>query len=79
MIEASGKHWVTEVECSRNIMWHSEWQRVDRVAAKLKTEHPESFRHKLVRCRNGEKRDIWAITQGSSSQKIWSQTISNCP
>ena len=63
VIEASGKHWVTEVECSRNIMWHSEWQRVDRVAARLKTEHPESFRHKLVRCRNGEKRDIWAFTK----------------
>ncbi len=63
VIEASGKHWVTEVECSRNIMWHGQWQRVDRVAARLKTEHPESFRHKLVRCRNGEQRDIWAFTK----------------
>ncbi len=63
VIEEKGKHWVTEVECSRNILWHSQWQRVDRVAARLKTEHPESFRHKLVRCRNGEKRDIWAFTK----------------
>ncbi len=63
VIEEKGKHWVTEVECSRNILWHSQWPRVDRVAARLKTEHPESFRHKLVRCRNGEKRDIWAFTK----------------
>ncbi|MDJ0591322.1 MAG: hypothetical protein QNJ72_15205 [Pleurocapsa sp. MO_226.B13] len=63
VIEASGKHWVTEVECSRNIMWHSQWQRVDQVTEELKTEHPESFRYKLVRCRNGEQREIWAFTK----------------
>jgi len=48
VIEASGKHWVTEVECSRNIMWHSQWQ---------------SFHYKLVRCRNSEQREIWAFTK----------------
>ena len=63
VIEESGKHWVTEVERSRNIIWNGQWQRVDRVAAALKTEHPESFRHKSVRCRNGENREIWAFTK----------------
>ena len=63
IIEAQGKHWVTEVERSRNIMWNGQWQRVDRVAQELKTHHPESFRHKLVRCRNGEQREIWAFTK----------------
>ncbi len=63
VIEESGKHWVTEVERSRNIIGNGQWQRVDRVAAALKTEHPESFRHKSVRCRNGENREIWAFTK----------------
>ncbi len=63
LIEAKGKHWVTEVERSRNIMWNSQWQRVDQVAEGLKTAHPESFRHKSVRCRNQEQREIWAFTK----------------
>jgi hypothetical protein len=63
VIEANGKHWVTEVERSRNIMWNGQWQRVDKIAQELKTHHPESFRHKLVRCRNGEQREIWAFTK----------------
>lgn len=63
VIEKSGKHWVTEIERSRNIMWNGQWQRVERVAEELKTEHPESFRHKSVRCRNGEQREIWSFTK----------------
>ncbi len=63
LIEASDKHWVTEIERSRNIMWDSQWQRVELVAEQLKTSHPESFRQKSVRCRNGEKREIWAFTK----------------
>ena len=63
LIEAKGKHWVTEVERSRNIMWHDQWQRVDQVAEELKADHPESFRHKSVRCRNNEPREIWAFTK----------------
>lgn len=63
VIEANRKHWVTEIERSRNVMWNGQWQRVDRVAETLKTDHQESFRHKLVCCRNGEKRDIWAFTK----------------
>ncbi len=63
LIEAQGKHWVTEVERSRNIMWDGQWQRVDQVAEGLKTAHPESFRHKSVRCRNNEPREIWAFTK----------------
>ena len=30
-IEISGKHWVSEIECSRNILWNGQWQRVDTV------------------------------------------------
>lgn len=63
VIEESGKHWVTEIERSRNIMWNGQWERVDAVADRLKTDHRESFRHKLVSCRNGKKRDIWAFTK----------------
>ena len=63
IIEASGKHGVTEIERSRNIMWHGQWQRVERVAQALKTEHPESFRHLKVGCRNGETKEIWSFTK----------------
>ena len=63
LIEAKDKHWVTEVERSRNIMWNGQWQRVDRVAEELKTAHPESFRYKSVRCRNQKQREIWAFTK----------------
>lgn len=63
VIEKSGKHWVTEIERSRNVMWNGKWQRVEGVEEELKTEHPESFRHKLVRCRNGKQREIWAFTK----------------
>jgi hypothetical protein len=63
VIEKNGKHWVTEIERSRNIMWNGQWQRVDKIAEELQNNHPESFRHKLVRCRNGEQREIWAFTK----------------
>ena len=62
-IESSGKHWVTEVEKSRNVMWNGQWQRVDQVEKELREEHPLSFRQKLVRCRNGEKKEIWAFSK----------------
>ena len=62
-IESSGKHWVTEVEKWRNIMWNGQWQRVDEVEKELRKEHPQSFRHESVRCRNGEKKEIWAFSK----------------
>ena len=63
LIEEKGKHWVTEVERSRNIIWNGQWQRVDQVALELKTNHPQSFRHKLVKCRNKQNREIWAFSK----------------
>ena len=63
IIEASGKHWVTEIERSRNIMWNGQWWRVEKVAQELKTEHPESFREKKVTCRGGETKEIWAFSK----------------
>ena len=44
LIEQQNKHWVSEIECNRNINWKGEWRRVDEVAAHLRTFHPESFR-----------------------------------
>jgi hypothetical protein len=63
LIEDSGKHWVSEIECSRLVMWNGQWCRVDRVAAQLRDEHKESFRHFQVRCRNGEEKEGWAFTK----------------
>src|SRR5262244_2965638 len=62
-IERVGKHWVSEVECSRHIQWQGQWRRVDAVAADLRRDHPESFRLVRVRCRNGETKSFWVFTK----------------
>jgi hypothetical protein len=63
VIERVGKHWVSELECSRHIQWQGRWCRVDAVAQALRSEHPESFRPIEVRCRNGERKRFWAFTK----------------
>jgi len=63
LIEAGGKHWVSELEGSRLIQWRGSWRRVEAVAAELRTEHPEAFRPVRVRCRNGETKTFWAFTK----------------
>src|ERR671933_201628 len=62
-IESVGKHWVSEVECSRQNQWQGQWQPVDAVAAQLRRDHPESFRPVRVRCRNGDTKQYWAFTK----------------
>jgi len=62
-IERAGKHWVSELECSRHIHWQGQWHRVDTVADMLRQAHPESFRALRVRCRNGETKSFWAFTK----------------
>ena len=62
-IEQAGKHWVSELECSRHIQWQGQWRRVDAVAAALRQAHPASFRRVQVRCRNGETKAFWAFTK----------------
>jgi len=54
---------VSEIECSRHINWSNQWQRVDTIAEMLKQEHPESFRHIKVKCRNRELKDYWVFTK----------------
>jgi len=63
LIESKGKHWVSEVESSRLILWKDQWRRIDDVARELREQHPESFRKVRVRCRNGEQKEFWAFTK----------------
>ena len=63
LIESKGKHWVSEIESSRLILWKDAWRRVDEVATELRQQHPESFRRVSVRCRNGETKEYWAFTK----------------
>ncbi len=63
LIEKHKKHWVSEVECSRNINWKGDWRRVDEIAAHLRTFHPESFRFYQVCSRNGKIKSFWAFTK----------------
>lgn len=63
LIEAHGKHWVSELESSRGIQWQGQWHRVDEVAAVLRSQHPSSFRRLQVTCRNGEEKTCWVFTK----------------
>jgi hypothetical protein len=62
-IESRGKHWVSELECSRHINWKGVWRRIDAVAAELKQQHPTSFRRIEYRTRNGETRICWGFSK----------------
>jgi hypothetical protein len=63
LIERKRKHWVSELESSRHILWEEQWRRIDEVAAELRQTHPESFRLVQVRCRNGERKSFWVFTK----------------
>ena len=63
LIEGRGKHWVSEIECSRHINWEGRWRRADEVDDELRTRHPESFRPIKVKGRNGKERKYWAFTK----------------
>jgi hypothetical protein len=63
LIESKDKHWVSEVESSRHILWQDAWRRSDEVATELRQAHPESFRYVSVRCRNGVQKEFWAFTK----------------
>lgn len=63
LIESKGKHWVSELESSRHILWQEQWRRIDEVARELRQQHPESFRRVVVRCRNGERKEFWTFTK----------------
>jgi hypothetical protein len=38
-IETCGRHWVSEIECSRNIQWSGSWVRADVLVAELKVDN----------------------------------------
>src|SRR5262245_29025096 len=63
LIESKGKHWVSEVESSRHMLWKEQWQRIDNVALELRQRHPESFRPVTVHCRNREQKQFWVFTK----------------
>jgi hypothetical protein len=63
LIELVGKHWVSEIEKTRLILWNGKWQQVQAVAEQLRQEHPESFQRKKVRCRSNEIREVRAFSK----------------
>ena len=63
VIEHQGKPWVSELECSRNLVWRGQWRRIDAVAAALRHNAPQSFRPLQVHCRSGETKTFWAFTK----------------
>jgi hypothetical protein len=62
LIEAHGKHWVSELESSRLLQWQGQWHRVDEVAVVRRTQHPNSFRPLQVTGRNGDEKPCWVFT-----------------
>ena len=63
LLESQGKHWVSELECSRNILWRGQWRRLDTIATDLRGGSPQSFRPVQVHCRNGETKTFWVFTK----------------
>jgi hypothetical protein len=63
LLERQGKHWGSEVECSRHSQWQGQWQRVATVAAGRRQAHRESFRAIQGRCRNGATKSYWVFTK----------------
>ena len=63
MLEHTGKHWVSELECARHVVWRGQWRRIDMVAADLRHNAPQSFRRFQVHCRTGETKTCWAFTK----------------
>ena len=70
-IESYGKHWVSELEIARNIMWKGKWTRIDLVDQELKEEHPEAFQVKRVKLRTGEHKDYWVFSKVVRLKKGW--------
>jgi hypothetical protein len=62
-IEGCGKHWVSELECSRNILWQGRWRRIDEVAVELRRSHPESFRRLTYCTRTGDEKTCWVFSK----------------
>jgi hypothetical protein len=62
-IESCGKHWVSEIECSRHIQWRGEWKRTDEIDQLLRDDSPQTFRPIDVRCRNGGVKSFWVFTK----------------
>src|SRR5512135_3219478 len=63
LVEAHGKHWVSELETSRLLQWQGQWRRVDEIAAELRTHHPSSFRRLQVTGRHGDAKTCWVFTK----------------
>ena len=63
LIEQHGKHWVTELECSRLLQWRGQWRRVDEIGAELAQQHPQSFRRLTVTPRNGHEKTYWVFSK----------------
>jgi hypothetical protein len=69
VMESAGKHWGSEIACSRHITWAGQWRRVDEVGVELRMQHPESFRPLKVLGRHGQEREDGALTKGGRWKK----------
>ena len=78
-IEGVGKHWVSEVECSRHIQWQGHWRRVDEVATDLRNEHPESFRVVHVRGPEWRNEAGLGLHQSGAPETLWTQASGHRP
>ena len=77
LIESKGKHWVSEVESSRHILWKDEWRRIDDVATELRQTHPESFRRVVGALSQWGAETVLGLYQECPAQAVWTQTDSD--
>jgi len=62
LIEGPATPWVSELACSRQLLWEGQGCRVDAVAAQLRTDPPERLRALPVTDRTGESNAFWVFT-----------------
>ncbi len=62
-IERVGKHWVSEVECSRHIQWQGQWRRVDEVAAELRQGPSGEFSARARAVSQWGDEAVWVFTK----------------
>jgi hypothetical protein len=62
-IEGCEKHWVSELERSRKIIWDGEWLRIDKVFQILKETSAKSFRPVIVKQRDGKTKSYMVFSK----------------
>ena len=74
LIESKGKHWVSELESSRHILWQDQWRRIDEVATELRQTASREFSQSLRALSQWGDERVLGLYQKCPAQALWAQT-----